>query len=1375
MDRNDSGKPSPGNRFSSRTIRGLLALALMVATLDVTLRVTDWEDAPIRSWLLSRTGAAGIDLSIGSPIEATLLPLPRVRLGSVSLIARSDALRIDARSALLSILPSGFSMPMPTVRIEQATLGIGAPGNGEAFRIDTLDLDARIGWDLGSLLLNGKGDVDALPLAFLLEASFDGKSPTRLAARFGDNTLAFEGLMGDRAAAAIASGKVRLKMPSPAALLERRLPPGERLNLPPIARGSVDLEASLDVSRSRIRLADVEVGLGQTKGDGLLEVALSPLAVDGRLHFRQLALKDLMRERFDLLGLVNLFIDATTKLLDVMPPEGVAVLSIGIDDGSFNGRSVEGIAVDLDIRKDLGTIRRLVAHLPGDTAFSLDGRLEGPPGSRSMTARLDLHGEQPAQTLAWLMPSLAPASSPRSSPFSVTLGVKPASDGRHLAMADLALAGVRGHGEATFRIGPSILADARVEIGTLDPLSYIGTPGVLPLQSARLDGIALATRISLDPSREELLAVQSSTLTIREVRGVLQPVSATAPAPPEAVTTQPLAQVDAWLAELPRLVTATLRSDPERSVLARLFPTFEANLGQVDWAVGALNLEQPFELKIGRLRLDAAPHPGAMAAPRARVDDLSVTIAPRETQVGGRTIMSSLDIGTSAGGGETDNARLAHIDAGLRVELQRLGSRTKVKTLHVDRFSMQGDIEDPAPGATERLPFEIAAVAHVTPSRLDATFGRLSLGGIADFKDIDVVVEENRNGNLSAVVRTAAPSPGMPASQVRTGVGGVDGPLPSTCSVGAPPAVAERVIDVSIRLSGLDGSHGAIGHTSGRDRRAPLVGSLLLEGYVTPHTVVVDDLQARLGEASTVAARIAATATDRNGKPMLPRRIDGCFEVALQTAPRLPSVGHLLQGFLVPSLSMFWEGKSDIVGLNADGQLRLTGESLSSDPAVRLGITRRRAASAAQRPHPVETLDIELGALHLRAPPALSPTPLRVSFDRIRMSDGRGHLAFSGLAGSAPLFVLEQSGVPPPDCPRGSDIRMGVTLGRIESIDVPFLRRMASHAATALAGGDTKASPCDRLRVGFRADEIDVLPDVVDALTTSRAMADAASRVPPLRDISLDLALEGQDRIDYRFAARFEAHATTFQCRPATAGRGGLGGTGRLVRRRGHWDAELSGTITCIDLARTLAIAEAAGAALHNPAIRLKSGHIDKVSYTLGMPASGGALELAKSTGTLDWEGHVALSIDRALFRSGLGVLRLSALTRDGLPISGRLALKDGRLTGILASRDPATDDAGHHDHRYAAKWPDIAAITFDGSLADTTLRAAITVRSDDWKWVGKSLVCVDRERRAQLDHFPSWVTLVPICISLVGPGHCPRPAWRQMEERDYPCSTAGQ
>ena len=74
-------------------------------------------------------------------------------------------------------------MPMPTVRIEQATLGIGAPGNGEAFRIDTLDLDARIGWDLGSLLLNGKGDVDALPLAFLLEASFDGKSPTRLAAR----------------------------------------------------------------------------------------------------------------------------------------------------------------------------------------------------------------------------------------------------------------------------------------------------------------------------------------------------------------------------------------------------------------------------------------------------------------------------------------------------------------------------------------------------------------------------------------------------------------------------------------------------------------------------------------------------------------------------------------------------------------------------------------------------------------------------------------------------------------------------------------------------------------------------------------------------------------------------------------------------------------------------------------------------------------------------------------------------------------------------------------------------------------------------------------------------------------------------------------
>ncbi len=1344
-----AGRPS--NRLSRWTIRGLIALGLMVAAVDLTLRFTDWEDAPIRSWLLGQAGAAGVELSGGSPIEARLLPLPTVQVGPVSLISRSGALRIDATSALLSISSTGFLVPMATVHIEKARLTIGLRGKDDAFPIAPMDLDARIGWGTGSLLLTGKGAGDALPLALLLEASLDGKTATRLSANFGDNTLTFEGLLGDHAAAGIASGKIHLKVPSPASLLERGLPPGERLNLPPIARGSVDLEASLDVAPNRIRLTEVEIGLGQTRGDGLLEVALSPLAVDGRLHFRKLALEDLMRERFDLLGLIDLFIDATTKLLDATPPDGIANLSIGIDDGSFNGQAVEDIAVDLDIRKDSGTIRKLAARLPGNTALGLQGRLVGPPGAQSMTARLDLSGEQPAQTLAWLMPGLGPASTPRSSPFSVALEVKPASDGRHLAVADIALATVRGHGEATFAIGPSILVDAKAEIEALDPLAYIGTPAVRPLQGARLGGISLATRISLDPSREELLAVQSATLTVGEVRGVLPPAPATLAAPPrETVTAPPLARIDAWLAELPGLVAATLRSTPERSVLARLFPDFEANLGQVDRIVGALNLQQPFELKIGHLLLDRPPHAGAPAAALARLKDLVVTVAPRETQVDGRTIVGSLDIGTSAQGGEVDKARLAHMDAGLRVELKRQGTRTEVTALHVDRFSVRGDIEDSAPGATERLPFETAGIARVTPSRLEANLGRLSLGGIADFRDIEAVNEEDHAGKLSIVARTAAPERGLQQA---------------TCSPATPSTNTERLVDVSIRLSGA----------AGRDRRAPLVGDLLLEGHVTPEAVVVEDLRARLGEASTVAARVAATATERNGRPMLPRRIDGCFDVALQAAPQLPSVGHLLQGFLVPSLSMFWEGKSEIVGLKAGGQLRLTGDSLSSDPAVRLSITRRRAASAPQRPHPIETLDVELGALNVRTPPALSRAPLKVSFDRIRISDEQGHLSLAGLAGAAPLFVLEQAASPPPDCPRGSDVRVGITVDRIESINVSLVRRLASHAAAALAGNGGQSSPCDHLRVGFRATEINVLPDVVGAITTSQGMAEAASRVPPLRDIALDLTLEGQNRIGYDFSARFETRAASFQCRPATAGRGGLAGTGRLVHRGGHWDADLSDSITCIDLARTLAIAEAAGAALHNPAIRLKSGHIDKVSYALRMPASGGTLELAKATGTLDWEGYVALSIDRALFRSGLGLLRLSALTGEGLPISGRLVLKEGRLTGLLGSRDPATDDPRHGDHSYATKWPDIAAITFDGSLADTTLRAAITVRSDDWKWVGRSLVCVDKERRDKLDHFPSWVTLVPVCISLAGPGHCPRPSWRQMEERDYPCSAAGQ
>jgi len=322
------------------------------------------------------------------------------------------------------------------------------------------------------------------------------------------------------------------------------------------------------------------------------------------------------------------------------------------------------------------------------------------------------------------------------------------------------------------------------------------------------------------------------------------------------------------------------------------------------------------------------------------------------------------------------------------------------------------------------------------------------------------------------------------------------------------------------------------------------------------------------------------------------------------------------------------------------------------------------------------------------------------------------------------------------------------------------------------------AQPCDPLLIRLTAAEIAALPDLVRALTDARPIRIASERAPRLRDVDLKLAVSNKGIVSINLgggltAARAAIFRSCSAVHPRTRRARDFSAdvTARFDAGSNRWSAGLKSVFTCLDLVEAQALAQAAtGLDLKGAGAAVRQGDIATLSLDITVPPSASLRDLMRVSGTLDFVGDVAIDLDDMMLRAGAGLLGLEGTLKRGVLMGGRVELRNGVVSGLLSSKDPALGNPRHANHRFARKWADQVSIAFRGNLGGKTLDADVTVRSTDWRFVRRDPVCFDPARKDKTDHFPAWVQLVTICIPLSTPSACGRPTWRQLEQREYAC-----
>ena len=705
------------SRLTKWTLGGFLAVVALVAIADGVLRFTRLEER-LKPAIGRALAQSGLHFTVTGPINAALLPSPRIEASKITLrnsrgqlLAKADHATI--KLALLPLLRAAIvvdemSIEQPQVEFivgedghsnfDLATPGAGGPPPGGKLllkggtlavdhpwigklKVDLQEVTAELGEGHDWLRASGRGLVDKKAVAFKAEAEPKAKGVHRsvIALDTAWGNFAFDGELSELSLQVRATGKASGKLLNPAEFMTGS-------DLPPIVRRPFSLEMDLDATLSGGKVPRFVLTGSNTEMTGNFVVALAPrFKVDGEVRIANLVFEEFMRTTVDWFGLAELIYDAISRIVDGVPNRGIANLTVDIERGQYNGQTIRGIGIDINVDDHVGTLRKLVARLPGDTELDVRATMRGPRRQREANGRLELTGNRLAHTLRWLVPTAlqtrpAPAVE-RTAPFKIVLDLSRRPDGAHQADASLLLDGVEGNIATTIRFGSLLQLDSNIGIGLVDPLPYLPLSGPDVPQRLRLIGVNIGSDVTIDTTNFDgtAIEVRRDVIDIAGVEaGYDQPIlsAPTAPAQP-ATPILPTQLVGGWLGDLPRRVTDYTRPGPERSAVAKMMPEIEAALRMMDARLRRLDFTSPLEIAVGKLAVRDPRHDMVLTGFKATI----AAAKPADA----RTTINVLKPRITLGESRIDDLRIEQATLDFEANLERAsGGSTRLAAVRVN-------------------------------------------------------------------------------------------------------------------------------------------------------------------------------------------------------------------------------------------------------------------------------------------------------------------------------------------------------------------------------------------------------------------------------------------------------------------------------------------------------------------------------------------------------------------------------------------------------------------------------------------------------------------------------------------------------------------
>ncbi len=1351
-------------RLTRSLIWGVALLVAVVVLADTGLRFVDLHGMP-KDWLVRYAARHGWTIAISGPMRARLLPLPYADVQQFSLTDRHGEKLLAAREATFALvfehgLRVEFAAYSPEIFARFDREGRLNWQRPKSHRTTVAPPDAHIVVHDGAIIVQdarragARLAIEHADIDLLLDRdSFAGKAGLSV----GDGRVRLKVGLAQAGNDGL-SGPLTLSVESLASLFgawakfQDKAPP----DLGPGFLGSFDLASVLTWKDGSLSLDKASFALGRTKGTGRARVAWAPhLDASMTVNIDELQFADFMTGHAHWLSLAQLFANTSTAVLDAMHQDDTANFALAIGKGYFKDRPAEVIDLGVDLRNRTGTLTAS-ADLPGATHFHLQSSLQGEAGKLQVEGLIKLAGVSPASTLHWLMPDLPTPESIAAAPFDISIAVTPHGQ-VHEATADMLLNGVRGHAMARLKTGPRAELDATFDIPSLDLLSYVSAGKRFGLQSLRLAGLDLKLQAAIDTEDPSLpMDVAKAELRLREVAARLSPSAAPAKPGPRAAVKEPFLDAETtrafggWLAALPTRLDDYTHAGPAQSTLAKAFPSIQTDLTRLESALYHLNFQSPFRLHADRFVLDQGDRHGTF-------NDATLGIVTREAP--GQRHISTLTAEAGLGAGQFDDMHLDSAALRLEADLYRSGKVTQVSAIRLQQLALEGDIGDPVdpygdsgtlglPPAPRRVPVSILARGAADPGHVSATIDRLTAGGVGDFKDIKIEASESGGGLLAVSISNGAAK-------------GTDILPQARCSLAthAGPHVLEFTVELAGEDAELDAAYGLLDAGSvERGPHRPLIRRLSAQGFATKAAAVLDDLRLRLGDASTVAARVAATRLAA-GEGLA--QLEGCIDASVQDRPRLASLGHVGQDLLLPALAPIWKESAGTTRVGLAGRLQLRPNGLGSGAPLRVSIHHAGRVSE-------DSFDVELRGLDLRLPDhGKGAAALHLGLQGIGFRDGLGGFQFASPVPGRPVLSFEQ--MPPVrSCSDQPGMSANIRLGAIDHIDIAAVKRFVAHIGALAKGkdGTVRPSPCDALAVHLTADQVQAWPDLIEAFTDMPGARRAARQAPTLRDLDFTLGVDSRRNVTYGVSTGLvpASEGAGAACAPGET----FHSNGTLSFDNGKWHGKLGGVVTCLSLAEVLHIADATvGHRLESPSVSLKAGSFRKIEFHLNVPAFS-LTDLSRASGSINWEGNLALEIENSKLKTGLALLKLEDVRRDGLQTTGKLELSDGSIDGTLAFVDPRLDQPD--EYRNARReWPNLAKIDLRGNLAGKTIDATVTTRSPDWVGPTERAACFGKATPEY--SFPAFVEQMAICVSLTGGKECPAGfSRREPTIADYKC-----
>jgi hypothetical protein len=453
----------------------------VIAALLVAPMVVDWNGyrATIAAELSRATGRA---VSLGGPIEVSLLPQPRILANNVSLsgpdAAAGDLLRLRAVELQVRLLPlltghvvvERLTLVRPEILVEtdeaghlvwvmdgaggdllpdialqrfaisDGTLVWRDRGHGVRARVEKISLKLSADTLAGPAKAEGRAEIDGVPVRFTAGIGrVNGKLPVSLNVALDSADLDVKGefvgqyLSTERRI----TGRLKASTGDARAVLDALAGRAAAAGIgPALIAHPVSFEARVAATPDAVDLQDIILGLADQRATGAVHARIG----DGAQSIAVTATLAAPRVDLDRLATVPPLADEGKAVAGVLPRDLRVSLDFTSDAVLAGGKAIHGLVLKGALGDGAIAVSRFEGQLPGAGAFDVAGKVvptDGKAGGLRFTGTIDAHAANLRDLLAWL--DVDTGAVPAGRLANAVLKAKLMADGTRAELSDIDL------------------------------------------------------------------------------------------------------------------------------------------------------------------------------------------------------------------------------------------------------------------------------------------------------------------------------------------------------------------------------------------------------------------------------------------------------------------------------------------------------------------------------------------------------------------------------------------------------------------------------------------------------------------------------------------------------------------------------------------------------------------------------------------------------------------------------------------------------------------------------------------------------------------------------------------------------------------------